>query len=656
MIPLVTISIGKADVTCPDKVLLTSGMVNAVQVLFEFSKEWEGFNKIAVFSNGVTSVDIALDSEGKCHIPHEILAAAGRDVSVGIYGSKGEGDDYVAIPTVKCSLGKVVEGVNPSGEEPSEPTPTIWDNLKNQLDKKYITAEGAPDSRTEGAVGCLYMDTTSGEVYKCVAVNEGTYTWESVGNQGADSNNVLDTYTPTNNLLNLETAEFNTRMDINGKKYTNDDYVLTDYIPVTAGEVLTCQSRSKMVAEGSRIFSSMFWIAAFNANKEIVPAKGSGAKTTKYTVPEGVAFVRVSLQSYSSKLDWSIVSGDLIVPYEKYSAEKLKTEYYDDTYIQRIRKKDLAIPEKIYSFVGYPAAIYFENVMPYNPNDVYVYKYGGEGKGKLYGNRWEYTPTVAETVIGSVDIYTRDWVRLFGQNVDVVVKNTTTKQSLKVLVIGDSTVEAGKETQKMVELASADGYSLTLLGTRGEGSNQHEGRSGWTADKYINSATFNNVPNLFYNPTSNTFDFAYYMAQQGYNSVDCVFLQLGVNDMFWQKNISDLKAGIRTYLANLETIINSIHAYDSNIKVVLNLITPCEADQDKFGGFYDLHPRWMYMRNSYEANINLIAKFRSTTNVYLNPHNAVIDTKTNFKGDVHPNDDGYAKLGTQMYSFMRAIN
>lgn len=137
-----TITIGKADTSCPDKITLTSGMVNAVQVAFAFSEEWEGFDKIAVFSNGATTVDVTLDEKDRCYVPHEVLSVAGRDVNVGVYGSKGEGEDYVAIPTEKCSLGKVSEGVDPSGEESAEPTPTIWDdlnirvgNLETRMDK-----------------------------------------------------------------------------------------------------------------------------------------------------------------------------------------------------------------------------------------------------------------------------------------------------------------------------------------------------------------------------------------------------------------------------------------------------------------------------------------------------------------------------------------
>lgn len=40
-----------------------------------------------------------------------------------------------------------------------------------------IKGIGAPTSSTEGAVGCLYMDTDTGDLYKCTAVADGVYTW-----------------------------------------------------------------------------------------------------------------------------------------------------------------------------------------------------------------------------------------------------------------------------------------------------------------------------------------------------------------------------------------------------------------------------------------------------------------------------------------------
>lgn len=44
-----------------------------------------------------------------------------------------------------------------------------------------ITGAGAPTTTTEGAPGCLYMDTLTGGVYKCTAASDGVYSWSGVG-------------------------------------------------------------------------------------------------------------------------------------------------------------------------------------------------------------------------------------------------------------------------------------------------------------------------------------------------------------------------------------------------------------------------------------------------------------------------------------------
>lgn len=43
-----------------------------------------------------------------------------------------------------------------------------------------LTASGAPTTQTIGAVGLLYMDTSTGALYKCTAVNDDAYIWEEI--------------------------------------------------------------------------------------------------------------------------------------------------------------------------------------------------------------------------------------------------------------------------------------------------------------------------------------------------------------------------------------------------------------------------------------------------------------------------------------------
>ena len=56
------------------------------------------------------------------------------------------------------------------------------------IDAKQIpcdTGEGAPTTATVGPVGGFYMDTLTGDVYKCVSAAGGIYTWEKMGSGAA---------------------------------------------------------------------------------------------------------------------------------------------------------------------------------------------------------------------------------------------------------------------------------------------------------------------------------------------------------------------------------------------------------------------------------------------------------------------------------------
>ena len=55
-----------------------------------------------------------------------------------------------------------------------------------------LVSHGEPTEETKGAVGCLYMDEDTGELYKCIAVSVGVYTWAAVEG-GGGSGVIVDT-------------------------------------------------------------------------------------------------------------------------------------------------------------------------------------------------------------------------------------------------------------------------------------------------------------------------------------------------------------------------------------------------------------------------------------------------------------------------------
>jgi hypothetical protein len=49
----------------------------------------------------------------------------------------------------------------------------------------------APTVATEGAVGSQYMNTTTGKIYKCIAVSDGGYTWKLFEGEGGTTENAV---------------------------------------------------------------------------------------------------------------------------------------------------------------------------------------------------------------------------------------------------------------------------------------------------------------------------------------------------------------------------------------------------------------------------------------------------------------------------------
>lgn len=101
---------------------VTSGSVNVYRVVFEFSDDWEGLVKTAVFRAGDVGVSVALGVFGECSVPWEVLERPGVRLEAGVYGTQGE---EVVLPTVWADLGYIETGAAP-GDEARPPTPELW--------------------------------------------------------------------------------------------------------------------------------------------------------------------------------------------------------------------------------------------------------------------------------------------------------------------------------------------------------------------------------------------------------------------------------------------------------------------------------------------------------------------------------------------------
>lgn len=108
---------------------VTSGSVNAYDARFEFSPDWDGLTRKAVFKAGKEPRTVLLDESGQCVIPWEVLTSHGQPLMAGVFGTA----DETALPTTWASLGTVLEGVSGDGEGSRPPTPDLW---QQELDRK----------------------------------------------------------------------------------------------------------------------------------------------------------------------------------------------------------------------------------------------------------------------------------------------------------------------------------------------------------------------------------------------------------------------------------------------------------------------------------------------------------------------------------------
>ena len=118
---------------------VTSGSVNVYQVRFGFSEDWDGLERVAVFSAGPESRSVLLDGANECAVPWEVLTKPRFRLTVGVYGAR---DGETVLPTVMADLGVIHAGAA-TGAESRPPTPELWEQeLAGKADRLDYTPDG----------------------------------------------------------------------------------------------------------------------------------------------------------------------------------------------------------------------------------------------------------------------------------------------------------------------------------------------------------------------------------------------------------------------------------------------------------------------------------------------------------------------------------
>lgn len=107
---------------------LTSGSVGVYPVRFEFSTDWDGLSRTAVFQADGEPVRMLLDESGECGIPRELLVKPGVRLKAGVYGVQG---GEIVLPTIWADLGEILRGVTMPDGGTYPPTPELWEQALN---------------------------------------------------------------------------------------------------------------------------------------------------------------------------------------------------------------------------------------------------------------------------------------------------------------------------------------------------------------------------------------------------------------------------------------------------------------------------------------------------------------------------------------------
>lgn len=108
---------------------LTSGMVGK-KVRLEFSPDWEGLSKTAVFMAGEVVRDVVVTSD-EIVIPAEVLERPLPRLFVGVYGVAADG---TVTPTIRAAGPRIRPGADPSGDPGTEPDLPVWAQIQQELD------------------------------------------------------------------------------------------------------------------------------------------------------------------------------------------------------------------------------------------------------------------------------------------------------------------------------------------------------------------------------------------------------------------------------------------------------------------------------------------------------------------------------------------
>lgn len=143
-----------------------------LRVEFSFSEEWKGLTKTAFFRGAKGNICSQLLENDACTVPAEALAAPGR-VGVSVSGTLGE-------TVITTDIKSFTLPATLSGGTPSDPEPTLWQEVLDKFEKVSEVEEKVTELKSEIATKITAPENPEvSKVFKIKSVNDdGTFIGE----------------------------------------------------------------------------------------------------------------------------------------------------------------------------------------------------------------------------------------------------------------------------------------------------------------------------------------------------------------------------------------------------------------------------------------------------------------------------------------------
>ena len=153
------------DIIEPIPLSIPSGNVETHELVFDFSNEWDGLKKMAVFTRDGVAKEYTIDGATRT-VPGDVLTEPGT-LSVGVYGYIVDGETLVKRLSTNVINAAVIKGAYTSAVPGEDVPPSAYEQLSSKVDG-HIANTDNPHEVTAEQVGAYTKTETDGKIADAV--------------------------------------------------------------------------------------------------------------------------------------------------------------------------------------------------------------------------------------------------------------------------------------------------------------------------------------------------------------------------------------------------------------------------------------------------------------------------------------------------------